>query len=320
MTQYLVRRLTLFIPTLLGLSAAIFILLRVLPGDVVAVMLAGPGGEGSFTQEDVARIREQLGLNKSLHVQYVDWLFNMLRGDLGVAMTRGNRPITGELARQFPVTLQLAGLSTVIVFAVAIPIGVLAAVRQDTWLDYVLRGGAIVGLAMPIFFIGMMIILVLSNVFNWIPPVAFVSIWENPGVAIQQLIFPALALGFGSQGLLMRMTRTQLLEVLREDYVRTAQAKGLTQNAVILRHAVRNALLPVVTIAGLQIGGLFSGTVVVETLFNIPGLGRGLVQAMFARDLLMIQAYIMYLALIALVANLVVDIAYAWLDPRIRYE
>ena len=293
MRKYIARRLVLFVPTLLGVSIAIFTLLRVIPGDVAALMLGGAEGEGSYTQEDLERVREQLGLNDPIYVQYGTWIWQLVRFDLGDSIALG-RPIAGELKRQFPITLQLAIFTAIVVSLIAIPVGVLAAVKQDTWIDYILRSIAVVGLAAPSFFVGMLIILGLSLYFRWIPPIAFVNLWDNPTVAFQQLIFPAAALGFASQGLLLRMTRTQLLEVLREDFVRTARAKGLAERAVIMRHGVRNALLPVVTIAGVQIGFLFSGTVVIETVFNVPGIGRGLIQAMFIRDLPMIQAYIMY--------------------------
>ena len=308
----------LFVPTLLGVSIAIFTLLRVIPGDVAALMLGGAEGEGSYTQEDLERVREQLGLNDAIYVQYGTWIWQLVRFDLGDSIALG-RPIAGEIKRQFPITLQLAIFTGIVVALIAIPVGVLAAVKQDTWIDYILRSIAVVGLAAPSFFVGMLIILGLSLYFRWIPPIAFVNLWDNPTVAFQQLVFPAMALGFASQGLLLRMTRTQLLEVLREDFVRTARAKGLAERAVVMRHGVRNALLPVVTIAGVQIGFLFSGTVVIETVFNVPGIGRGLIQAMFIRDLPMIQAYIMYFALVALTANFLVDLTYAWLDPRIRY-
>ncbi len=318
MRKYIARRLALFVPTLLGVSIAIFTLLRVIPGDVAALMLGGAEGEGSYTQEDLERVREQLGLDDPIYAQYGTWIWQLVRFDLGDSIALG-RPIAGELKRQFPITLQLAIFTAIVVSLIAIPVGVLAAVKQDTWIDYILRSIAVIGLAAPSFFVGMLIILGLSLYFRWIPPIAFVNLWDNPTVAFQQLIFPAAALGFASQGLLLRMTRTQLLEVLREDFVRTARAKGLTERAVIMRHGVRNALLPVVTIAGVQIGFLFSGTVVIETVFNVPGIGRGLIQAMFIRDLPMIQAYIMYFALVALTANFLVDLTYAWLDPRIRY-
>ena len=318
MRKYILRRVLLFVPTLLGVALVIFILLRILPGDVAVQILAGPNGEAEYTQEDLERLRERLGLNDPVHVQFVNWIWDFARGDLGHSFAT-NRPVWGELKRQFPVTLQLAFLTAIVVTSIAIPIGIIAAVKQDGWLDYILRTFAIIGLAMPSFFVGLLVILGLSVYVGWLPPVGFTSLWQDPVKSIQQLILPAVALGFSSNGLLLRITRTQLLEVLREDYVRTARAKGLAERVVIMKHAVRNALLPVVTVGGTQIGFLFSGTIVIEILFNLPGLGRGLINALNTRDLPVIQIYIMYFALVALVANLIVDLTYAWLDPRIRY-
>ena len=318
MRKYVLRRVLLFVPTILGVALVIFILLRILPGDVAVQILAGPNGEAEYTQEDVDRLRERYGLNDPIHVQFVNWIWDFARGDLGHSYAT-NRSVWGELKRQFPVTLQLAVLTAIVVTSIAIPIGIIAAVRQDGWLDFILRTFAIVGLAMPSFFVGLLVILGLSVYVGWLPPVGFTSLWQDPVTSVQQLMLPAVALGFSSNGLLLRITRTQLLEVLREDYVRTARAKGLTERVVIMKHAVRNALLPVVTVGGTQIGFLFSGTIVIETLFNIPGLGRGLINALNTRDLPVIQIYIMYFALVALVANLIVDLTYAWLDPRIRY-
>ncbi len=318
MRKYILRRVLLFVPTLLGVALVIFILLRILPGDVAVQILAGPNGEAEYTQEDVDNLRERLGLNDPVHVQFVKWVWDFARGDLGHSFAT-NRPVWGELKRQFPITLQLAVLTAIVVTVIAIPIGIIAAVKQDGWLDYILRTFAIVGLAMPSFFVGLLVILGLSVYVGWLPPVGFTSLWQDPVTSVQQLLLPAVALGFSSNGLLLRITRTQLLEVLREDYVRTARAKGLTERVVIMKHAVRNALLPVVTVGGTQIGFLFSGTIVIETLFNLPGLGRGLINALNTRDLPVIQIYIMYFALVALVANLIVDLTYAWLDPRIRY-
>ena len=318
MKKYIGRRLVLFIPTLLGVSIAIFILLRVLPGDPAEAMLAGPEGDAFFSEEDLQRVREQMGLDKPIYVQYLSWIGGLLTGDLGFSVAKG-RPIADDMKRQFPVSLQLGIFAIMITWIIAIPIGILAAVKQDGWVDYIMRGVAIMGLAMPSFFVGLLVILVLSQFFNWLPPFAFTHFWSNPVISIQQLIFPALALGFSSNGTLLRITRTQLLEVLREDYVRTARSKGLAENVVIWRHAVRNAMLPVVTIAGAQIGLIFSGTVVIENIFGIPGIGRGLLAALTTKDLPMIQVYIVYFASVALVANLLVDLSYAWLDPRIRY-
>lgn len=319
MRKYITRRVLLFVPTLIGVSLVIFLLLRIIPGDVAHAVLAGPSGEGSYSEEDVQQLRQRLGLDKPLYVQYVDWMWRLVRGDLGESVY-GRRPISGEIARQLPVTLQLGVLSIIIVWMISIPIGVLAAVRQDSWPDYALRGIAIAGLAMPSFFVGLLVVLLLSLVFQWSPPPGFLSLWQSPSVSFQQLIFPALAIGFSSNGTMLRMMRTQLLEVLREDYVRTAHAKGLSSRAVVASHAVRNALLPVVTIGGGQIGAIFSGTVVIENIFSIPGIGRGLVEGMFQRDLPMVQAYVMYFAVVALVINLIIDLTYAWLDPRIRYS
>lgn len=319
MGRYILRRLLLFFPTLVGVSIGVFIVLRVVPGDVASVILGGPTGEGTYTQEELRELRAELGLDKPLYIQYVRWVGQLARGDLGDSYAL-SRPISGEIKRQFPVSFQLGAFTLIIIYLVAVPIGVVSAVRQDTWVDYVLRGGAVLGLAMPGFFVALLIVLLLSSSFGWLPPIGFVNIWDSPASGFLQLIFPALALGFSSAGSLMRITRTQLLEVLREDYIRTARAKGLRESAIIVRHALRNALLPVVTIAGFQVGVLFSGAVVIEQVFNLPGIGRGLVQGLFSRDLPMIQAYVMYFALVAVVANLVVDLTYAWLDPRIRYE
>ncbi len=319
MRKYVVRRVLLFIPTLVGVSIAIFIILRVIPGDIASIILGGPSGEGAYSLEELEDLREQLGLNRPIVVQYLDWAWGVIRGDLGDSYLL-SRPISDEWRRQFPVTLQLAFFTALVVSSIAIPIGILAAIKRDTWLDVVLRGWAILGLAAPTFFVAILFILGLSLYFRWLPPVGFVNMWDDPVTSIQQLIFPAIALGFSSNGLLLRMTRTQLLEVMGEDYVRTARAKGLAERIVIWRHAVRNALLPIVTIGGFQIGGLLSGTIVIETVFNIPGVGLGLVRGLNARDLPLIQVYILYFAVMALAVNLIVDLTYAWLDPRIRYE
>ncbi len=319
MRKYVIRRVLLFIPTMIGVSIAIFIILRVIPGDIASIILGGPSGEGAYSLEELEALREQLGLNRPIVVQYLDWAWDMIRGDLGDSYLL-SRPISDELRRQFPVTLQLAFFTALVVSTIAIPIGILAAIKRDSWLDVALRGWAILGLAAPTFFVAILFILGLSVYFRWLPPVGFVNMWDDPVTSFQQLIFPAMALGFSSNGLLLRMTRTQLLEVMGEDYVRTARAKGLGERIVIWRHAVRNALLPVVTIGGFQIGGLLSGTIVIETVFNIPGVGLGLVRGLNARDMPLIQVYILYFAAMALAVNLVVDLTYAWLDPRIRYE
>ena len=319
MRKYILRRLFLFVPTLLGASIFIFALVRIMPGDVAVIILAGPSGDASYTEDDVIQMRERLGLNDPLPVQYLDWAWGLIRMDLGNSYVL-DRPIAEEIKRQFPVSLELGFLTILVTWAIAVPIGIIAAVKQDGIIDYVLRGVAILGLAMPSFFVGLLVVLGLSNFFNWIPPLGFSHLWEDPLTSAQQLVFPAVALGFSINGTLLRMTRTQLLETLRDDYVRTARAKGLSENIVIMRHAVRNALLPVVTIAGAQMGLIFSGTIVIENIFNIPGIGRGVLGAAFNRDLPMVQAYLSYFVLVSLTANLLVDLTYAWLDPRIRFS
>jgi peptide/nickel transport system permease protein len=319
MSKYIIRRLFLFFPTLIGASLFIFALIRIMPGDVATIILAGPSGDANFTEEDVVMLRERLGLDRPLPIQYLDWVWGLVTMDLGNSYVL-DRPIAGEIKRQFPVSLELGFFTILITWLIAVPIGIIAAVKQDGLTDYILRGIAILGLAMPSFFVGLLVIMGLSITFNWIPPLGFVHLWEDPAVSLQQLLFPALALGFSVNGTLLRMTRTQLLETLRDDYVRTARAKGLSERVVVMRHAVRNALLPVVTIAGAQMGLLFSGTIVIENIFNIPGIGRGVLDAAFNRDLPMVQAYLTYFVLVSLSANLLVDLTYAWLDPRIRYS
>ena len=318
MRKYVLRRLILFIPTLVAVSIAVFVLLRIIPGDIAALILSGPSGELTYTPEEAEALREQMGLNDPIYVQYVDWMWDFVRADLGESFVT-RLSISDQIKRQMPITVQLAMFSMIVISIISIPIGVLAAVRQDSFVDYILRGFAILGLAMPSFFVALLVVLFLSVAFSWSTPLGFVHLWQDPNKSFQQLIFPAIALGFASSGLLVRMTRAQLLEVLREDYVRTARAKGLGEKAVVMRHAVCNALLPVITVGGTQIGFLFSGTVIIESIFNIPGVGRGLISALNSRDLPAIQVYIMYFAMIALVANLIVDLMYAWLDPRIRY-
>lgn len=298
----------------MGISVAVFVLLRIIPGDAASSIL-----EDNYNQESAALIREQLGLDDALHIQYAKWISRLVRFDLGNSVGT-NRPISELLRRQFPVTLQLAGFTLLIVIATAIPVGIIAAMKQDALADYTLRSISILGLATPSFFAGIIVILVLSVYFDWIPPIAFVNIWEEPWKGFQQLIFPSLALGFTSQGLLMRLTRGQLLEVLRQDYVRTAYAKGLPHRIVILRHAVRNSLLPVVTLGGSQIGALLSGAVAIELVFNLPGVGRALISAVRIRDLPVIEVYVMYFAVVVLIVNLLIDLTYAWLDPRIGYD
>ena len=319
MQQYIMRRLLLFIPTLFLVSVMIFVMLRIVPGDPALLVLAGPDGEGSFTEEQYQNMKERLGLNDPLYLQYFTWAEGMVTFDWGTSI-QTNEKVTEMFKRRYPVTLQLALLSFLVIATVGIPIGVLAAVKQDTWIDYIFRSLAILGLAMPTFWLGLLTVLALSTWFNWLPPLEFVNLWEDPRTSITQLIFPALTLGLSAQGTTMRMARSQLLEVMREDYVRTAKSKGLRDRVVILRHALRNALLPVLTILGILLGVLLGGTIVIEVVFNIPGMGRAIINAVASLDQPVIQVAVVGFTLIFLVLNLLVDLTYGLLDPRIRYS
>tara|TARA_B100001123_G_scaffold61469_2_gene67082 strand:- start:59 stop:958 length:900 start_codon:yes stop_codon:yes gene_type:complete len=298
---------------------ALFAILRILPGDVAAVIIQAGDPEVTITEEERIRVTEELGLDRPVHIQYAEWMWGVLRFDLGDSFII-KRPVMEFVKLQVPVTLQVALLSAILVAVISIPIGVLAAVYQDAWPDYILRGAAILGLAMPSFFIALLTVLILSRFFHWMPPFGFVHLWQDPWVSFQQLLFPALCIGFHSSGSMMRMTRGQMLEVLRDDYIRTARAKGLAERSVIIKHALRNAMLPVVTLFGFQIAFLLGGTVVIEIIFSIPGMGQQLIEATLLRDFPIVQTYVLYIAVIAMLSNLLVDLTYAWLDPRISYS
>lgn len=319
MRNYIIKRLLLFVPTLLGVTLMIFLIMRVVPGDVAATILMGPDQNAVFTEEQRRNLEEELGLDKPLPVQYITWVWGLVRLDLGKSWET-KIPIARSLKAQFPVTMQLALFAALLVALVGIPIGVFAAVNQDRWPDYILRTIAIMGLAMPTFFVALIVILVLSREFHWIPPLGFVSIWKDPITSFQQLFIPASVLALSSSGGLLRITRGQMLEVMRDDYVRTARAKGLSEPVVIMRHALRNALLPVITVFGFLVAALMGGTVIIELIFSIPGIGQGYVNAVFLKDLSVVQTYTTYFAIVALTVNLLVDLTYAWLDPRIQYS
>ena len=317
MRTYVLKRLLLMVPTLLGVATIVFLLLRVLPGDVVLLRLAGEGGR---VADDVLRAeRMRLGLDQALWRQYLDWMWGLGRGDFGLSMWTG-RPVAQEIRIRLGLSLELTILATLLAAAVAIPLGILAAVRRATWLDYLLRVFTLSGLSMPSFWVGVMLVLVLLRVFRWSPPLTFTSLWEDPVANLSQLIWPALVVGFRSAALAARMMRSALLDVLGDDYIRTARAKGLAEQAVVRRHAVRNALLPVITVVGLESAVILGGLVVTEQVFNLNGLGKLLLEAVTRRDYTLTQALVMLSASAFVVMNLVVDLCYAWLDPRIRYR
>jgi peptide/nickel transport system permease protein len=317
MTGYVLTRLAMMVPTLLGVAILTFLLLRVVPGDVVTLKYSG---EGAFVpRETIDAERARLGLDKSLWEQFGDWMGGAVRLDFGLSMWTG-RPIIQEIAIRLPLTVELAILATLVAVGLAIPLGTLAALRQDTWVDYAIRVLSIGGLAMPSFWIGIVIILALLTWFRWSPPVTFTPFFDNPSENLAQLIWPALAVGYRYSAVATRMTRSSLLDVLSEDYVRTARAKGLSGRTVVLVHALRNALLPVVTVIGLEFAFLIGGLVVTEQVFNLNGIGKLIVEAITRRDYTMTQALVLLSATVYVLVNFVVDMLYVVIDPRVSYR
>ncbi len=319
MNTYVIKRFMLFIPTLILVTLMVFALMRLVPGDPAELLLMGFEGDGQFSEQQLADLRAKLGTDRPLAIQYLSWIWGMLRGDFGVSMYF-DTPISEDLAAKLPITLELSALALMLAFVVAVPLGVLSAVRQDTIADYASRIIAIAGVAMPTFWIGILVVYFLVTWFDWLPPLGYANLWKDPWTNLQQMFFPAVALGFYNMALVARVTRSSMLEVFREDYIRTARSKGLRERAVIIRHALKNAFLPILTISGWQVGRLIAGTVVIETIFLVPGMGRLLVDSILHRDYTMIQSIVMVIAFMVLALNLIVDLLYAWLDPRIRYE
>jgi peptide/nickel transport system permease protein len=318
MTKYIVTRLLLMVPTLLGVVVLIFVLLRVVPGDVVEMRFAS--GQNQFVDQKMLDAeRAKLGLDKPVWRQFVDYLTGLLRLDLGRSMWTGS-PITEEVKLRFALSLQLALMATIVATLLAIPLGIVAALRQDTWVDYFVRVFSIAGLAMPSFWLGILLILTLLVFFKWLPPMVYTPFWVNPWQNLAQLIWPAVAVGYRYSAVATRMTRSAMLEVLREDYIRTARAKGLFQKLILSRHALKNALLPVLTVIALEFAFLLGGLVVTEQVFNLNGLGLLFVQAIAHRDYTLTQALVLLVATAFIVVNFLVDLAFAWIDPRIRYR
>ncbi|HZU07372.1 MAG TPA: ABC transporter permease [Chloroflexota bacterium] len=317
MWRYILARLLLMIPTLVGVAVLTFLLLRVVPGDVVMLKYAG---EGAFVpHETIEAERARLGLDQPLWRQFVDWMWGVVRFDFGLSMWTG-RPIAHEIAIRLELSLQLAIMATLVAVLLALPLGTLAALHQDTWVDYAIRVLSIGGLATPSFWLGILLILALLSLFRWSPPVTFTPFLQDPLANLSLMIWPALAVGYRYSAVATRMTRSSLLEVLREDYVRTARAKGLAERAVVLGHALRNALLPVVTVIGLEFAFLIGGLVVTEQVFNLNGLGKLMVEAITRRDYTMTQALVLLSATVYVVVNFLVDLLYVVLDPRVSYH
>ncbi|MFN8540482.1 MAG: ABC transporter permease [Thermomicrobiales bacterium] len=315
MQRYILRRLALTIPALLGVTLIVSVMVRFLPGDAVAMMLQDYGTYA----KDADQLREKLGLNRPFYVQYVTWLGGIARGDLGKSL-RDNTPVTDELRRRLPVTFELGILGLIISLIIAIPLGVYSAVRQDRLSDYIARSAAIAMLAVPGFWLATLAITLPAIWFKWSPPLRYTRLSVDPKTNLIQMLIPAIILGIGLSGGVMRLTRAQMLEVLRQDFIRTSRAKGLNERMVVFRHALRNALIPVVTLLGLQMSVLISGTVVLESIFVVPGMGRYLLEALNNRDYPVVQAVVLLFATLIIFSNLFVDLLYAWLDPRIRYS
>ena len=322
MYQYVIKRLFLMIPTLFGAAVLVFVLMRLVPGDVCELRMAG---FGSFADPEAIEIcRENLGLNEPLIVQFGLVIKGYLTLDLGESMWTG-QPITHEIGLRFQLSLQVAIMATLLSVLIAIPLGTISAVKQDTWIDYSVRAFSIAGIAMPSFWLGILIILGLLITTNawfgepWMPPIVYVSPFEDLWGNLTQLIWPAVATGYRYSAVATRMTRSALLEVLREDYVRTARAKGLLEKVIINRHALKNALLPVVTVIGIEFAFLIGGLVVTEQVFNLNGLGKLFVESVLTNDFTMTQQLVMLVVVIFVFTNFAIDILYAWLDPRIHY-
>ena len=319
MQAYIIKRFLLFVPTLLMATLLVFIILRLMPGDPALMKLTGQTGEADFTQEQLDAMRAKLGTDRPLYIQYGSWVWGMLQLDFGMSLFYED-DVSKDLAQKVPITLELTILALLLANVVAIPLGVISAIKQDSLIDYISRVITISGVALPNFWVGIMMIFFLVLLFDWIPPIGYVNLWEDPWTNLKQLIFPALALGFYNMAFVARITRSSMLEVYREDYIRTARSKGLAEKLVILRHALKNALLPVVTVSGYEFGRLLAGTIVIENIFLVPGMGLLLIDSIFHRDYTTVQAVIVVTTLSVLLLNLFLDIAYGWLNPRVRFS
>lgn len=315
MGGYILKRLVLAIPVLLGITVVVFLLVRLIPGDVIDLML---GTEGSLRPEIRQQLRETLGLDRPLYLQYLTWLGDILRGDLGRSLRTG-QPIVENLAGKLPITLELAILSILMSMLIAIPLGIISALRRNSLADFFVRLVGTVGLSLPNFWLATMLILIASRYFHWGASLVYVSPVDDLGENLKQMMLPSIALALGLTAVVMRMTRSSMLEVLSQDYVRTARAKGVRERWVVYRHALRNALMPVITVIGIQTGHLLGGAVIVEQIFGLPGLGWFLLNGIYQRDYPAVQAGVLILAAIFVLTNLIVDLLYAYLDPRIQY-
>jgi peptide/nickel transport system permease protein len=317
MQTYLLRRLVALVPTLLGISIIVFLVIHLIPGDTISAMI---GTQYKLTEAQAAALRAYFGLDQPLYVQYFRWITAALRGDLGYSV-RSGEPVLQEILSRFPVTLELTVFALVIALVVGIPIGIVSAVKSNTGIDLFGRLLALVGLTLPNFWLGTLLILMLSTWFGILPNSGdYTEIYQNPVRNLEQLLFPAITLGFAFTASVMRTTRSAMLEVFRQDYVRTARSKGLNEERVVFRHCLKNALIPVITIAGVEFGYLLGGAVIVEEIFSLPGIGRLMLNGINQRDYAVVQGTILFVAVLFVIINLLVDLAYGLIDPRVRYE
>jgi peptide/nickel transport system permease protein len=320
MGEYAIRRVMLFIPTLLAATVLVFALFWIVPGDpALTILVGGEGDVGTVSPAQLQQLRQALGLDRPIYVQYASWLWGVLRGDLGTSLWY-KTPVWEQLQDRFLVTMELAVMAMLLAFCAAVPLGVTSAVKQDTGFDYLSRIFSTIGIALPTFWLGILIVYALASFFQWLPPLGYATLWDDPLMNLQQLIFPALTLAFHDLAFTARVTRSSMLEVMREDYLRTARAKGLMEILVVGRHALKNALLPVVTVSGYQFGRLLGGVIIVESIFVVPGMGTLLIDSIVHRDFIVIQAVVLLIAAVVLILNLMIDLVYSVLDPRIRYR
>jgi peptide/nickel transport system permease protein len=316
MRQYAIKRIGLFIPTVLLVTVIVFVVMRLIPGDPALAILSAD--DAAYTERELQELRRELGTDRPIVVQYLTWMGGLLRGDFGTSFW-WNGPVMDRLAERIPVTIELAFLGIALAVICAVPLGIVSAIRPDSPLDYVSRVFTLVGISIPTFFSGILLTLLLIRAFGWLPPLGYEDFWEDPWANVKQMMLPALALGFYDMAFIARVTRSSMMEILREDYMRTARSKGLRERIVLSRHGLKNAVLPILTISGWQFGRLFGGTVIIERIFLIPGIGQLLIDAVFQRDFPTIQAIIVIVAVSIVIINLLVDLLYGWLDPRIRY-
>ncbi len=315
MRRYVLIRVLSLVPTLVGVSLAVFLLIRLIPGTIVEQMI---GTEGTYSEETMRALRTFFGLDVPIHVQYARWVGAILRGDLGTSWRTGH-PVLEMILSRLQVTVELTLAAMLVAVAVGVPLGMLSARRENTALDHVVRVASLFSLSIPVFWQATMLILAVSLWLNWAPAVDFVPPWTDPARNLGIIALPALALGTAVAAVFMRMTRSSLLEVMRQDYIRTARAKGLPEPGVLWGHALKNSLIPLITVAGVQVGYLLGGVVVTEEVFTLPGVGRLLLWAVFQRDYPLVQGTILFIGALFMLSNLVVDLIYAYVDPRIRY-